>query len=285
MMPARQAIIPQLVGADRMMNAVALNAMGISLTTMLAPGIAGGLIAVLGIESVYFIIAGMYGCAVLFTGLLPKIEVQVRSASSTVVGDIKDGFKYVLTNRAIAMLLVLSFSTMILAMPIRFILPIFAKDVFLVGPEGLGYMMSAMGVGALGGTLFIASLGKVSRRGLALALSGVVSGAVLLGFAALSYFSPIYLWSLAFMVVVGMLQAGRMTLNGSLIMEYAEQEYRGRVMSILTLSMGIMPAAVVPVTLMADRVGAPVALGVMAVLLIFVASFILISSPRLRELR
>ena len=56
-------------------------------------------------------------------------------------------------------------------------------------------------------------------------------------------------------------------------------------MSILTLSMGIMPAAVVPVTLMADRVGAPVALGVMAVLLIFVASFILISSPRLRELR
>ena len=127
--------------------------------------------------------------------------------------------------------------------------------------------------------------GKVSRRGLALALSGVVSGAALLGFAALSHFAPVYLWSLALMGVIGMLQAGRMTLNGSLIMEYAEQEYRGRVMSILTMSMGVMPAAVVPVTLMADSVGAPVALGMMAVLLIFVASFILVSSPRLRELK
>ena len=284
MMPARQAIIPQLVDNDRLMNAVALNAMGMSLTTMLAPAVAGGLIAVLGMESVFFIIAGMYAGSVLFTGLLPPIETPTRSPSSTVLGDIKDGLGYVFSNRAIFLLIILSFATMVFAMPIRFILPIFAKDVFLAGPEGLGYMMSAMGVGSLVGALVIASLGNVKHRGFVLVSSGILSGSILLGFSAMSYWAPVYLVAVGFMVLIGLLQAGRMTLNSSLMMEYADQQYRGRVMSILTLSMALMPAGVIPVTLMADHFGAPLSLGTMATLLIIVACTVLLASPRLRHL-
>jgi hypothetical protein len=72
------------------------------------------------------------------------------------------------------------------------------------------------------------------------------------------------------MVLVGLIQAGRMTLNSSLMMEYTDQEYRGRVMSLFTLNMGLMPAGVLPVTLMTDHLGAPFPLGVMAVMLILV---------------
>ena len=270
-MPARQAITPQLVGMDRLTNAIALNAMVMSLTTMAVPVMAGTLIAEIGVEPVYYVIAGMYVLAVLFTTRLPKVEVPPRGRQTTVFGDIRDGFRYVFDNRVILVLLILSFATIIFAMPIRFILPIFAKEVFMVEADGLGVMMSAMGLGSLGGTLVIAFIGKVSRRGLALAVSGMLSGLVLLGFAATSYFVPVFATGIAILVVVGMIQASRMTLTSSLMMEYTNQEYRGRVMSIFGLNMGIMPAGVLPVTLVAERLGAPVALGIMAGMLIFVA--------------
>ena len=141
-----------------------------------------------------------------------------------------------------------------------------------------------MGLGALGGTLVIATLGKVARRGFALLVSGILSGLTLLAFAALSYFAPVYTAALAILVVVGIIQAARMTLNSSLMMEYADQEYRGRVMSIFSLIMGVMPAGVLPITVLADQIGAPIALGIMAVLLILVATTMLLASPRLRQL-
>ena len=284
-MPARQAITPQLVGMDRLTNAIALNAMVMSLTTMAVPVLAGRLIADIGVESVYYVIAVMYLLAVFFTTRLPKVEIPPRDRKTTVLGDIRDGFRYVFDNRVILVLLILSFSTIIFAMPIRFILPIFAKEVFEVGPDGLGTLMSAMGLGALGGTLVIAFIGKVSRRGLALVASGILSGLVLLSFAATSYFAPLFITGAAILVVVGVIQAARLTLTSSLMMEYTTQEYRGRVMSIFGLNMGIMPAGVLPVTIVAERMGAPIALGIMAGLLIVVAIIILAASPRLRQLQ
>lgn len=284
-MPARQAITPQLVGMERLTNAIALNAMVMSLTTMVVPVLAGSLITAIGVESVYYVIAGMYLLAVLFTTRLPKIEVPPRGRQTTVLGDIRDGFSYVFDNRVILILLILSFSTVIFAMPIRFIMPIFAKDVFLVGADGLGMLMSAIGVGSLGGTLVIAFLGKVSRRGLALAAGGILSGLVLLSFAVTSYFAPALVGGMVILVFVGAIQAGRMTLTTSLMMEYTTQEYRGRVMSIFGLNMGLMPAGVLPITIAAERLGAPVALAIMAGILIVVATAILLASPRLRRLQ
>ena len=284
MMPARQAIVPQLVGMGRIQNAIALNSMVMSLSFMVFPAVAGVLIAAVGIEAVYYTISGMYLGGLFFTQLLPKLEVVSRDAPTTILGDIRDGLKYVSSNRIILLLMFLSLITVVLAMPIRFILPIFAKDVFEVGPDRLGYLGGVMGLGALGGTLVIATLGKVARRGLALAVSGILSGLTLLGFAAMSYFAPTYIAALAILALVGLIQAGRMTLNSSLMMEYADQAYRGRVMSLFSLVMGIMPAGVLPITIMTDRLGAPIALGVMAVLLILVATTMLLASPRLRQL-
>lgn len=284
MMPARQAIVPQLVGNARLMNAIALNAMIMSLTTMLAPAMAGGLIVSFGTANLFYVTAVMYALSVYFTGLVPHTESGNRGSSSVAI-DIRDGIKYVLLNRPILLLVLLAFSSMVLSMPIRFILPIFAKDVFLVGPEGLGYMTSAMGVGALIGSLAIAALGKIKDRGLVLVVTGVASGGVILGFSLMSYAIPTFSAALVFMIVIGLIQAARMTLNNSLMMENTDQEYRGRVMSILTLSMGLMPAGVMPVTLMTDSIGAPIAIGVMSVLLTVVALLILVTSPSLRRLQ
>ena len=186
-MPTRQAIVPQLVGMERLQNAVALNSMVMGLTTMVAPAFAGGLIGTLGIETVYYVIAGMFVIALFFTHLLPKLERTSTNRQASILSDMKDGLKYAASTRVIFLLLFLSFSTIILAMPIRFILPVFAADVYEVGPERLGTMLSAIGPGVpCFGTLVIAFLGKVARRGLALLLSGILSGSFLVGFSALS---------------------------------------------------------------------------------------------------
>ena len=283
-MPTRQAIVPQLVGMERLQNAVALNSMVMGLTTMVAPAFAGSLIGALGIETVYYVIAGMFVAALFFTHLLPKLEKTSSGRNASIMSDMKDGLKYAATNRVIFLLLFLSFSTIILAMPIRFILPVFAADVYEVGPERLGTMLSAIGLGSLFGTLVIAFLGKIARRGIALLLSGILSGSFLVGFSALSYLSPVFIAGIAVLVLIGVVQAARMTLTNSLMLEYADQEYRGRVLSIFSLNMGLMPAGVLPITILADRIGAPLSLGIMAVLLILVATTILLSSPRLRRL-
>ena len=283
-MPTRQAIVPQLVGMERLQNAVALNSMVMGLTTMVAPAFAGGLIELLSIELVYYVIAGMFVAALFFTQMLPKLEPGTGGRRTSMLGEMKDGLRYAASNRVIIMLLALSFSTIIFAMPIRFVLPVFAADVYEVGAGGLGPMLSAIGLGSLFGTLVIAFLGKVARRGIALLLSGIVSGLILLGFSTLSYLAPVYLAALAILALVGIVQAARMTMTNSLMLEYADQEYRGRVMSLFSLNMGLMPSGVLPITFLADRIGAPLSLGIMAILLIFVAATILLLSPRLRRL-
>jgi MFS family permease len=283
-MPARQAIIPQLVGRERMMNAVALNSMGMSLTTMIAPAVAGGVIGWVGIATVYYLIAAMNLGSVLLTHLLPKLQAASRRSGASPLADLADGLRYVRSSNTLVLLLLLSLSTMVLAMPIRFILPIFAKDVFSVGSGGLGAMMSFMGLGALMGALAIASAGKLARRGTLLAGAGVVSGAVLLGFTVMSQFAPVFWASLVFMTLIGVVQSARMTLNNSLMMEYADEEYRGRVMGLFTLNMALLPAGVLPITLVAERVGAPVALGIMALVLMVLSAVILGRSKTVRRL-
>ena len=119
-MPARQAIVPQLVGMERLQNAVALNSMVMSLTTMAAPAFAGGLIEVLSIELVYYVIAGMFVASLFFTQLLPRLEKASTGRQASIMSDMKDGLRYAASNRMILLLLFLSFSTIIFAMPIRF---------------------------------------------------------------------------------------------------------------------------------------------------------------------
>lgn len=284
-MPARQAIIPQIIPRERMMNAIALNSLGMNTTTFIAPSLAGLLVGVIGIEGIYYVMAVMYIVSVIFTGLLPTTGAIGRGLTvASFVTDLSAGFRYVRDHPVIFQLLILAMVTMVLAMPIRFILPLFAKDVYNVGADGLGFMMSAMGVGGFGGALLIASLGQVKRRGLILASTGLVSGSFLLVFAAVSQFVPIFIGALVALALVGLVQSSRMTLNNSLMMEHTDEEYRGRVMGLFTLGFSLMPAGILPVTILAESIGAPAALSIMAGLLILIASVILITSRQLRQL-
>ena len=280
MMPARQAIIPQLVGKNNLSNAMALNAAAMSAMTLTAPAVAGGLYAFAGPHNVYFVIAVLGALSVVFTSFvkMPENVGEVKS-KRPMMNDIGEGLVYIWHSPIVRVLLVMGLATTLLAMPFRFLMPVFVVDVYGLGPDSMGLLVAVMGGGSLAGSLFIATIGQW-RRGLLLILGSFASALALLLLALF----PIYFAAAAIMVLLGLGDAGRRTINQSLIMEEVEDRYRGRVMSVFMMNFGLMPLGVLPTGFLIDYVGPQFAIGVLAVLLFGVSAYMLITQKQLREM-
>ena len=279
MMPARQALIPQLVSKGLLSNALALNTAAMSATTLAAPSVAGVLYGYFGPSNVYLLIGilSLGSCiATLFIRHNGDIEpdskshnVEGKGAINNLLSDISEGLKYVKSQRLIMVLLIMALATTVLAQPFRFLMPIFVVDVYNLGPESMGLLMSVMGLGALAGSIYIAAHGN-KNRGRILLVGSFVSGLSLLGVAVV----PIYMWAVLFMIPLGLGDASRRTIIMTLIMEKSEERYRGRVMSIFMLNFGLMPLGVLPAGVISDLFGGQMAIGILAVLLIMVTSWV-----------
>ena len=282
--PVRQALIPQVVPRELVMNAVALNSMALGMMTMVGPALGGIIIAVFGIDSVFYVIGALHLGAAILVARLPKQREPRPEQHPPILQDIVSGLRYIRGNVVVLLLLMLGFVQMTMMVPIRFVMPIFARDVFDTGPEGLGLLLGAMGVGSLGGSLVMASLRNVPRRGLILGFSGLASGGVVLCFSLAGEFLPWLVLALLLLVVMGIVQSGRMAMQNSLVMEYVDPNYHGRVMSITALSWSAMPVGVLPLSILMSEIGPPAGMGVIAVIFIAVTVATLALSPRLRAL-
>ena len=277
MMPARQAIIPQLVGQEGISNAMALNAAGMSAATVMAPAIAGNVYAYLGAEGAYYVITGLFLLSVILTTFLPHIDAKGTGRRS-MMADIKAGLSYIGRSPLVMVLLVTAMATTMLAMPFRFLMPVFVVDVYNRGPEDMGLLLTMMGVGTLIGSLFIAAIGQW-HRGLLLLVGGAISALTLLSVALF----PFYYLAVGLMLFLGLGDAGRRALNQALVMEVAEDAYRGRVWSVFMMNFGLTPLGVLPAGLASQYLGGQVAIGILAVLLLFTVAALLLSQRRLRE--
>lgn len=278
MMPSRQAMIREIVGQEQLMNATALNALGMNSLRLSAPAIAGFLIAVYGFQAVYFAMTGMYIVAVVFISRMPLTEsAAVRGRGA--LADIRAGLGYIRQETTIFQLLVINLLIVLFSMPYLMLLPVFTEDILEVGAGGLGILVSVSGVGAIAGSIVLASLPN-RNRGLMLIASAVVLGLALTGFS----FSGTMALSLVFIFFVGLGQAGRLTLSSALIQYYVADAYRGRVMSVYMMEFGLSSFAVFLAALLSEGVGVQWAVGSFAIVLIFVAISMLIFMPRIRKL-
>ncbi len=279
MMPARQAIIPQLVDKGELTNAMAINAAGMSVTTLLAPAIAGGLYALVGPAPVYFVIGGMGVLSVVATSMIKPHPARATARKPAMMRDIKEGLSYVRGNRLVLVLLFLGLATSVLAMPFRFLMPVFVVDIYHLGPDSMGLLVAIMGGGSLVGSLLIASTGAW-KRGLLLILGSLASGIALLLIALI----PLYSAAAVIMILLGLGDSSRRTLNQSLIMEEVDDAYRGRVMSIFMMNFGLTPLGVLPAGIVSDWLGGQWAIGMLAVLLLVVSAVVWATQKRLREI-
>ena len=280
-MPARQAMIADLVEPDDLGSAIALNNAVLNLTRVIGPPIAGVLIALplIGINGTFIIMASTYVVVLLMLSRLPAVSGPARARTRSGWGDLKEGLGHIAHSRALLALLALAFAPMFFGMPYQLLLPVFALGILDAGSQGLGILGMASGLGALVGSVGISFVANTPRRQFVQLVLGILFGLTLTAFA-FSGSLPVAAGSLA---VVGACSAAYMSLNNTLIMQITPRELHGRVMSVYMMTFSLMPLASLPVARLADIVGAPLTVGAMGLLL--VAAIVVVNLWSARSIR
>ncbi len=286
LMPARQSMIPEIVDDRHLMNAVALNTAAQNVWRLAAPALAGLLIAIAGVGWVYSLISALYlWGAVSMTqvpGLKPAAQVSqtVRGAIREGISDLLLGFSYMKRERVVRLILALNLGIVFFSQPYQLLLPGFAADVLDAGAGRLGILMSVTGIGALIGSLIIASL-PARNRGMVLLVSALIMGVALIAFSISTW----YWVTVPIMLAIGIGQAGRMSLGNVLLQSYTEPSYRGRVTSIYMLEFSITSLMVFTLGVVGNIVGIQLALGASFTIMVLIVLATMIFSPRARNLQ
>ena len=286
-MPSRQALTPDVVGPERLMNAMGLYSTSQNAAKLLMPGLAGGMVGFLsdpgtigGAAYVYVLIFSIYAVSVatMFPVRVPDRTPGARSFAS-LRGDLADGFRFVAGHRPLAVLLACNPLFALLGLGHFVMLPGFAKEVLDAGPGQLGLLTSVSGVGAVIGSLVVASL-PGRRRGVLMLGSSVLLGVALVAFAASTSF-----WlSLAIILVVGLGQAGYLGLMNVLVQVLAGSTYRGRVMSIYMMEFNITQLLLFGMGILASIYGPRATFAAAGIALVLLALALLARSPTLRRI-
>jgi len=277
-MPSREAIIREIVNAEQLLNAISLNTMGMNSLRLFAPALTGILIDVFDFDSVYYVMTGLYLLAALFMAILPHTS-RMTTGSVNVLAEVKEGFRYIRGQTTILFVLLFLLLGIVLSMPYGLLMPIFCVDILKVGATGMGTLLSVSGVGAVVGSLVLASLPN-RKRGLMFIGSSLLLSLALTAFS----FSASWNVSLALIIFVGLGQSGQMTLAGTLIQYYVDPAYLGRVMSILMMQFGLISFSTFAAGLLAEAVGVQWAVGGFAMGLVLLSVLMLAFVPRLRNL-
>ena len=279
-MPARQALVPQLVPRQKLMNAISLQMGQMNLSRIIAPALAGILVAPLGVGWVFLISSGLFFGATLFETKLPKHGMTGHQGTGSFLAEVKGGFQYILANRMLRLLLTANILIPMFAFPVQQTLPVFAKEVFDKGPAGLGLMAAMTGVGGLVGALFAANMDRQPKKGRLMFMGGAIMGTLYIAFAL----SPTFLISLPLLAVAASGQMLFMTTNSTVIQGTISPEMRGRVMAIMSMSIGLTPLGVIPVSVAVDEVGAPLTIAVASGILLLLLALLALRFPALRNL-
>ena len=263
-MPSRQALISDIVPENKLMNAVALNNSAMNLTRIIGPAIAGFLIIFIDTSGVFYLISIIYVLAVLSLFMVRTNTVQVRSGAKKGVGkDIFEGLGYVWRDVNLRGLILMAFIPSLFGFTLFALLPVWAREALNVNSSDLGILMTMMGVGALIGTLGLAGVRGFNRRGLLLLGCGTVWGIALVALAN----SMIFPVAVPFLIIIGLISSIHMSLNMTLTQLISAPEMRGRVMSIMMMTFGLMPIGALPFGTIAEYIGTANALTISGALL------------------
>lgn len=277
--PVRQALVPSVVPPSDLTNAVALNATVFHFTKMIAPMLGGFLIVWFGSGGNFFIQSATYAGVFASIYMMQTRSHPVAKRSSSVFGDLAEGLKYVRSNRLILGLVLVSLVSRIFAMPYQALMPIFQKDVFRIGAEGLGMLMAAPGIGAVLATLSLTFLAnRLHYRGLILIGALFLLGVSLILFSLTDSLLPAMLT----LVGVGCFQIFFANLSMVILQMLVPNELRGRVLSLYLLDHGLTPVGALLAGITTSLWGAPFTVAYMGIVVILLALLIAWIVPQIR---
>jgi MFS family permease len=278
-MPTRTAMIYGLVGRDKLGNAMALQAATLNIGRIVGPALAGAFVPLTSLEFVYVGTLVLNLISTVTVLKLPASRSELKSGKS-LLGDISHSFVYVAQHRDILLCLLFGLIPLMLAYPMISLMVVFAQDVFHVGETGLGQLMAMLGSGGIAGAFIVARMGDHNRRG-RLMVYAAAGFAILL---ALFCRSPWFLAALLLLLGANMFSNISMTLNATIVQLLAHEEVRGRMSSLVMVSMGLTPLAVLPIAYLAEQYGIAHTMFAGCVLLLVVVVLMYVFSPTLRNL-
>jgi MFS family permease len=253
--PARQSFVVDMIEKrEDLGNAIALNSSIVNGARLIGPSVAGVLIATLG-EGMCFLVNGLSFIAVIMALLAMKIAPKQREMpSSQVLQGLKEGFSYAFGFAPIRSVLLLLALVSLMGMPYTVLMPIFAEKILHGGPQALGFLMGATGVGAMAGSIYLASRKSVLGLGKIIVISANLFGIGLIAFSL----SHLFWLSLLFMLLTGFGMMVQMASSNTVLQTIVEEDKRGRVMSFYTMAfMGMVPFGSLLAGGLANKIGAP----------------------------
>ena len=278
MMPARQAIVANLVGRERLAGAIALNMTGMNTARVVGPALGGVLIVGDDVRLAYCVGIAIYAAAFLCLLKIAPARPPDSARRSSLWSNLVAGFSYLIGNRLVALLLLFGLLPMFLAMPFQQLLPAFAEKVWPVGSTGLGLLSAMAGLGGVAGSLFVAWRGDAGRR-LRLQLGCLLAFCTLL---AAFCWTPSFWPALAVLFLANLFASVFGTLNSTAIQLLIPDEVRGRVSSFLMMSFSLPLLGVLPISYAARELGVQIAVSGAALLAVAVAAVFCAASPTLR---
>jgi MFS family permease len=281
-MPARQAFLVEMVEKrEDLPNAIALNSSMVNAARLLGPSLGGVIIAAVG-EAWCFMIDAVSYVAVIISLVAMNVTPRVlkRAREMNVLQQLREGWRYVSRFAPIRKVLLLLALVSLVGMPYTVLMPVFANEILHGGPNTLGLLMAASGVGALVGAMFLAARRSVLGLGKYIPLMAGLFGAGLIGFS----FSRVIWLSLLLMVLTGLGFMVQMAVSNTVLQTIVEEDKRGRVMSFYTMAfMGTAPFGSLLAGSVADRIGAPHTLLIGGLGCIAGALWFALSLPALRR--
>ncbi len=279
-MPGRQAFMIQMVDDRRDLgNAIAINSSMVNIARLVGPSLAGMLIAATS-EGWCFLIDGISYLAVIASLLAMRLPAQpVRREIRSMWHELSEGWSYVTGFLPVRTILTLFALVSLMGMPFVVLMPIFAVKVLHGGPHTLGFLMGAMGVGALTSAISLAA--RKNIRGLIrmIPIAAVVFGIGLIGFGLSRNF-----WlSMLMVLVAGMGMMQGMASSNTIIQTLVSEDKRGRVMSYYTMAfMGMAPFGSLLAGSLASAYGAPLTVIVTGTVVLLGAAWFFTRLPSIR---
>jgi len=254
-MPARQALVNQMVDAKDLSNAVALNSSMINAARIVGPGLAGIVVARVG-EGACFTINAVSYLAVIMALLAMKLPKKSDESARqfSIAHSLVEGLRYTLATVPIRDVLLLLGLVGFMGMPYMTLMPVFAAKIHKGGADALGMMLGAVGFGALIGALFLAQRATVLGLGRIIVIAMLGFGLGLIVFTV----SRVFWLSLVILMGVGFGWMVLIAASNTALQTLADNEMRGRVMSLFSMMLvGMAPFGSLLAGWLADRIGAP----------------------------
>jgi MFS family permease len=232
---ASQSILGELVPREHLMNAVSLYTIGFNIARIMGPSLGGILVLWIGIGGCY----AVFGTSQLLAGVgmwfIRSSSPPVANPKKDFLREFKEGFRYVWNSPVTLSSIVAAYTFAIFVVTYQSFLPVFAKEVLAVGPDGLGLLMAAPGVGGIACLTFLAAAGERWNRAMLLWITTTVTPIFLILFCL----SPVFWLSVVLLALVGAGQVSFRTISRVIIQIEAPRALLGRVMSVFNLDQGM----------------------------------------------